>query len=46
MRGYQGDPEDRERRWQLVLVHPESLVNDGFELPAEELTGDSSCRRH
>lgn len=34
------DPEDRERRWQLVLVHPESLVNDGLELPAEELSRD------
>ena len=38
--GVDVDPEDRERRWQLVLVHPESLVNDGLELPAEELTGD------
>jgi hypothetical protein len=38
--GVDVDPEDRERRWQLVLVHPESLVNDGFELPAEELTGN------
>lgn len=34
------DPDDRERRWQLVLVHPDSLVNDGLELPTEELTGD------
>ncbi len=38
--GVDVDPDDRERRWQLVLVHPESLVNVGFELPAEELTGD------
>ncbi len=38
--GVDVDPDDRERRWQLVLVHPESLVNDGLELPAEELTGD------
>ncbi|ESS10390.1 MAG: hypothetical protein A07HR60_02405 [uncultured archaeon A07HR60] len=34
------DPEDRERRWQLVLVHPESLVNNGYALPIEELTGE------
>lgn len=34
------DPEDRERRWQLVLVHPESLVNNDRSLPIEELTGE------
>lgn len=38
--GVDVDSADRERRWQLVLVHPDSLVNDGLELPGEELTGD------
>jgi uncharacterized protein YjbI with pentapeptide repeats len=36
------DPADRERQWQLVLVHPDSLINDGLEVPLKALSGDFS----
>jgi hypothetical protein len=34
------DPQDRARKWQLVLDQPESLLNDGFEIPTEDLVDD------